>query len=99
MGLYPNEENAMRTLIALSATALLAAGCATTDTTYVAQKECKVMPQLTVNVANSGKAKPVDSLRQREAEMDLATTGYRFQQLQRNGPYNNTVEESLRDCY
>ena len=90
----------MKSLLALSAAALFAAGCASTDNVRVAQKECKVQPQLTANAAKgSNKVKPVDSLRQREAEMDLARTDYRFQQLARNGIFNNTVEESLRDCY
>lgn len=91
----------MKALIALSAAALLAAGCATTETnTQMAARDCKVQPALTANVAKgSNKTKPVDSLRQREAEMDLARTGYRQEQLQRNGMFNNTVEEALRDCY
>lgn len=90
----------MKALLALSAAGLLAAGCATTDNVQVAQKECKVQPQLTANLAKgSNKAKPVDSLRQREAEMDLASTQYRYSNLARNGLYPNVVEESLRDCY
>lgn len=90
----------MKALFALSAVALLAAGCATTENVQLAQKDCKVQPALTANVGKgNNKAKPVDSLRQREAEMDLASTGYRQQQLQRHGPANNTVEEALRDCY
>ena len=92
----------MKLLVTLSAAAVLAAGCATTDNVQVAQapKECKVQPQLTANLGKGqNKTKPVDSLRQREAEFDLARTDYRFQQLARNGTFNNTVEESLRDCY
>ena len=90
----------MKVLVALSAAALLAAGCATTENVQVAQKECKVQPQLTANLGKGQtKTKPVDSMRQREAEFDLARTDYRFQQLARNGIFNNTVEESLRDCY
>jgi hypothetical protein len=90
----------MKALIALSAAALLAAGCATTENVQVAQKECKLQPQITANLGKgSNKTKPVDSLRQREAEFDLARTDYRFQQLARNGTFNNTVEEALRDCY
>ena len=92
----------MKALVALSAAALLAAGCATTETEnlQLAQKECKVQPQLTVNHGKgTNKAKPVDSLRQREAEMDLARTDYRFQQLARNGTFNNHIEDALRDCY
>jgi len=90
----------MKALIALSAAALLFDDRATTENVQVAQKECKVQPQLTANVGKGqNKTKPVDSLRQREAEFDLARTDYRFQQLARNGPLNNTVEEALRDCY
>jgi PBP1b-binding outer membrane lipoprotein LpoB len=98
MGRTP-EENAMKALVTLSAAALLAAGCATTENVQVAQKNCKVQPVQTATYANPSKAKKVDSLRQREAEFDLARTDYRFQQLARNGVFNNTVEEALRDCY
>jgi hypothetical protein len=90
----------MKALVILSAAALLAAGCATTENVQLAQKECKIQPALTANVGKgSTKTKPVDSLRQREAEMDLARTDYRFQQLARNGTFNNHVEDALRDCY
>lgn len=88
----------MKALVTLSAAALLAAGCATTENVQVA-KNCKVQPVQTATYANPSKAKPVDSLRQREAEMDLARTDYRYQQLARNGVFNNNVEEALRDCY
>ncbi len=88
----------MKTLFALSTAALLAAGCATSGNVQMAQKDCKVQPSLTSNIANSGKAKPVDRIRQREAEMDLASTQYRHSQLQRHGVFNNSVEEALRDC-
>jgi|CXWL01.1.fsa_nt_gi ABC-type glycerol-3-phosphate transport system substrate-binding protein len=87
----------MKALFALSAAALLAAGCATTDSVQVAQApDCKVVPITTYSA--TGKAKPVERIRQREAEMDLARTDYRFQQLARNGVFNNNVEEALRDC-
>ncbi len=90
----------MKALLALSAAALLAAGCATTENVQVAEKkECKIALAHTSTVANPYKAKPQDSLRQREAEMNLATSQYRFAQLQRNGVFNNLNEEALRDCY
>jgi len=86
----------MKALVTLSAAALLAAGCATTENVQVAQRECKVAPITTASVA--GKPKPVDRMRQREAEMDLASTQYRYSQLARHGMFNNTVEEAMRDC-
>jgi hypothetical protein len=88
----------MKSLFALSAAALLAAGCAS-DPVVVAQKDCKVAPITTSSAVYTGKSKTApDSLRQREAQMDLATSQYRFAQLQRNGLFNNNVEEALRDC-
>jgi hypothetical protein len=41
-------------------------------------------------------AKHADSLTQRQAEMDLATSGYRVRNVQR---VPNNVEDALRDCY
>ena len=55
----------MKALVTLSAAALLAAGCATTDNVQLAQRDCKLAPITTYSA--TGKAKPVDSLRQREA--------------------------------
>jgi hypothetical protein len=87
----------MKSLSTLSAAALLAAGCAS-EPVIVAQKDCKVAPLTTASTVYTGKSKPVDSLRQREAQMDLATSQYRMAQLQRHGTFNNNVEEALRDC-
>ena len=82
----------MKTLIALSA-ALALAGCASTGPAQVAQKDCKVAPLTTASLAyGNAKSKPVDSLEQRYAEMQLANTPYRRQQLARNGPSPNTIE-------
>ena len=87
----------MKCLPALSAAALLAAGCAS-EPVVVAQKDCKLAPLTTASTVYTGKSKPVDSLRQREAEMDLASTQYRRDNLRRNGLFNNNVEEAMRDC-
>jgi len=88
----------MKALFILSA-ALVAAGCATTEPTYLAQKDCKVAP-LTIHSQAYGnrKSAPVDSLDRRYAEMQLAATPYRQQQLARNGMYPNNIEEAMRDC-
>lgn len=88
----------MKALLTVCAAALFAAGCATTDNVQMARADCKVAPAQTATVANQYKSKPVDSLRQREAEMQLASTQYRMQQLHRNGVFNNNIEEALRDC-
>ena len=89
----------MKMLLVFSALAALAvAGCATQGDTQVAKADCKVAPITTASVA-SDKAKPVDSLRRRDAEMQLATSGYRLRQLDRNGMANNNLEDALRDCY
>ena len=87
----------MKSIVIVSA-ALVVAGCATDDKSYLAQKECKVAPVTTTSVTEPRKVAPVSSLRQREAEMDLATSRYRFAQLQRNPVPNNTIEDALYDC-
>jgi hypothetical protein len=87
----------MKPLFALSALALALAGCATQgDNTQLAQAECKVYPITTASV--TGNKPKVDPIRQRAAEFDLATSGYRFQNLARNGMANNNIEDILRDC-
>ena len=77
---------------------LAAAGCATPgDNVQVAKAECKIAPITTASIAGV-KPRPVDPLDQRWAEMQLASSDYRFQQLQRRGLVNNNIEEALRDC-
>ena len=87
----------MRTLIALSAL-MLAAGCASTgEPVQYAQAECKVQPITTTSV--TGVRKPeADESRQRLAEAELATSSYRFHNLQQNAYGMNNVEDALRDC-
>lgn len=87
----------MKLHFALSPLAALAlAGCATPGDTQLAQADCKVYP---VATASAGGGKPqVDSLRQRAAQADLATSSYRLRNLDRNGMFNNNIEDILRDC-
>ena len=88
----------MTKLLVFSALAAFGiAGCATEDT-RIAKADCKIAPITTASVA-SDKAKSVDPIRQRMAEMDLSTSNYRVRQLSRNGMANNNVEDALRDCY
>jgi hypothetical protein len=85
----------MKNLLAASALAMIAAGCATAGD-QVAAAECKIAP---ITLASSvGKARPVSPLEQRYAEMQLASTDYRMRLLARNGLVNNNVEDALRDC-
>lgn len=87
----------MKALIAISALAALA-GCATTgDNTYLAQAECKVTPITTTSVTGVRRTQP-DNLDQRFAEMQLATSDYRYRNLRQNGYNMNNVEDALRDC-
>jgi hypothetical protein len=89
----------MKMLLVFSALAALGiAGCATQGDTQYAKADCKVAPITTASAAG-GRSRPVDSLRQREAEMQLATSDYRRSQLSRNGMVNNNVEDLLHDCY
>jgi hypothetical protein len=95
-----NKEIAMKTVFAaISAFAALAlAGCATEGANdRYAQADCKVYPVTTAS-ATGVRAPKADSIEQRAAEADLASSGYRFRNLQRNGMAYNNVEELLRDC-
>jgi hypothetical protein len=86
----------MKMLIAAAA-AIAAAGCAHQPPTQVAQAECKIAPVTTASIA--GRApRNVSPLEQRHAEMQLATSQYRFAQLQSQGMAFNNVEDALRDC-
>jgi hypothetical protein len=87
----------MRSLLALSLLALVA-GCASYGDDQYAKAECKVAP-ITTYSATGVRPSRVDSLAQRDAEMQLGTTQYRRDQLVRNGLVNNNVEQALRDCY
>ena len=98
---WVTEEILMKTMLtALSALSVLAlAGCATDGTAneQYAKADCKAYPVTTASAAGVHAPK-ADSLEQRAAEADLATSGYRFRNLQRNGMAYNNVEEILRDC-
>jgi hypothetical protein len=85
----------MKTLLAVSALAMLAAGCAT-QPDQVAAVDCKVAPITTYSIA--GRPRPASGIEQRYAEMQLASTEYRRSQLARNGYVNNNLEDALRDC-
>jgi hypothetical protein len=93
------EEIAMKNaLLALSALALFGlAGCATEGNTQYAQADCKVYPITTMS-STGVRAPKADSLQQRAAEADLASSGFRFRSLARNGPANNNVEDLIRNC-
>ena len=87
----------MKTRFLLCAAALVAAGCATDPNVQVAARECKTAPITTTSV--TGKARPMTDIERRAAEMDLARSNYRFNNLARNGPDPNLVEDVLRDCH
>ena len=86
----------MKMLIAAAA-ALLAAGCASTQPTQVAQAECKIVPVTTASIAGK-RDRTVTLIEQRHAEMQLATSQYRMANLQSQGLAFNNVEDALRDC-
>jgi hypothetical protein len=87
----------MKSMLALCAAAAFAAGCASQGDVQVAQADCKITPITTASVAG-GKPRNVDSIQRSRAEADLATSSYRFRNLQRNGLAMNNVEDALRDC-
>jgi hypothetical protein len=86
-------------LLALSVLASLGlAGCATDGgNTQYAQADCKVYPMTTMS-STGVRAPKADSLQQRAAEADLASSGFRFRSLARNGPANNSTEDLIRGC-
>ena len=86
----------MKILLAVSAAAVLAAGCVTAGPETYAQADCKVAPIITSSY--TGKPKAVSPIEQRWAEMQLGNTQYRRQQLAEHGMFNNNVEDALRDC-
>jgi hypothetical protein len=49
-------------------------------------------------ISGARTTRPIDPLDQRLAEMQLASSDYRFDQLHRRGMFNNNVEDALRDC-
>jgi hypothetical protein len=87
----------MKSLIALS-TLLLAGACATQgEQVAYNSADCKVYP-ITTSSATGVRPPAVDSLEQRHAEMQLATSDYRFRNLRQNAYGMNNVEDALRDC-
>lgn len=86
----------MKSFAAIATLAVLA-GCATTENTQVAALDCKVVP-MTIHSATGVRKPNPDSLDQRYAEMQLASSDYRYRQLRERGMVNNTVEDALRDC-
>src|SRR5258705_4706868 len=90
----PPRRIVMKPLFAISALALVLAGCASQEYTQVAQADCKVYPITTTSV--TGNKPEVSSIRQRAAEADLATSSYRFRNLGRNGPPGHNTAAILR---
>ena len=86
----------MKSLLAIAVLAL--AGCATYGENQYAKADCKVAP-ITTQSATGVRPSRVDSLAQRDAEMQLATTGYYRRELAQKGLVNNNTAEALRDCY
>ena len=77
----------------------LAAGCATTaDNTQLAQAECKIVPMKAGRISGTSPRPARDPLDQTTAELQLASSDYRCQQLARHGMGNNNIEDALRDC-
>jgi hypothetical protein len=84
----------MRALYFIPAALLGVAGCATTpDNPQYARADCKVVAMQPGYINGT---KHADVLAQRQAEMDLATSGYRVRNINR---VPNNVEDALRDCY
>jgi outer membrane murein-binding lipoprotein Lpp len=85
-------------LVSAALASLFLAGCASVpENDKVASADCKVQP-LQPATTTYGRKREVSSLEQREAENQLASSGYRMRLLR--GPFGQmgTVEDALRDC-
>jgi hypothetical protein len=88
----------MKALLGITFVAL-AAGCATTaENTQLAQAECKVVPMKPGYISGTSPKPAREPLDQTTAELQLASSDYRFRQLSRYGIGNNNIEDALRDC-
>ncbi len=89
----------MRSLLLVSTFAAVAlTGCAGYGDTQYTKADCKVYP-ITTYSATGTRPSRVDSLAQKDAEMQLATTDFRRRELAQRGIVGNPVEQTLRDCY
>jgi hypothetical protein len=81
--------------------ALVLAGCAAEEaqdkSLQMANADCKVLPA-TTDSSTGNPPKHVTEMQQKFAEADLASSSYRFRNLQVNGQANNNVEDALRKC-
>jgi len=59
---------------------------------------CKVGPGTLTSVTGVQKLKPVNSLDQAYAQMQLGTSNFRFGQLIARGPVNNLTENVMQGC-
>jgi uncharacterized lipoprotein YbaY len=90
----------MRYPLVISALAAVAlAGCATQSPDQYAKAECKIKPITATSVTDGKHMQSVSPERERMAQMELAHTQYRMQQLREKGLVNNNLEDALNDCY
>ena len=85
-------------LILSALAALVLAGCATPGENQYAKAECKVKPITTESATGGTSKSAMTPERQRMAEMELAHTQFRAQQLIRKGNVDNNMEDALYDC-
>lgn len=80
--------------------ALILAGCAAEPAKVGDAEPCKVAP-ITVQSATgySSRTKPASQLEQDYALMQLQSTPFYRNQLERRGYTNNTLADAVRDCY
>jgi uncharacterized lipoprotein YbaY len=89
----------MRYPLVISALAAVAlAGCATQSPDQYAKAECKIKPITATSVTDGKHMQAVSPERERMAQMELAHTQFRAQELMRKGMVNNNLEEALYDC-
>ena len=86
----------MKSLLLAACTSTLVLTACADQPNYADAADCKTAP-VTAQSAAGGKPR-MDALDQRMAEMQLATSGYRQAQRERNPGYENSIERTLQDC-
>ncbi len=80
--------------------ALMLAGCAADPAKVGYDDPCKVAPITVQSATNYGsRIKPASKLEQDYALMQLQSSSYYRNQLERRGYTNNTLVDAARNCY
>jgi hypothetical protein len=98
-GVFPKGAN-MKSIAAIACMATVAlAGCATTGTESASYDQgCKLGPVTYSSTTGLGKQKPVSSLDQAYAQMQLGTSDLRYRELVTRAPVMSNTESVMQGC-